>query len=41
MLGWQIQDEAWAAFEAWLREQSDEVQDMDIIAQAELYGSAA
>lgn len=40
MRGWQIQEEAWRAFEAWLCAQPDEVQDMDILEQIEVYAKA-
>lgn len=39
MRGWQIQEEAWRAFEAWLRTQSDEVQEMSILEQIEIYAA--
>jgi hypothetical protein len=40
MLGWQIQEEAWRAFDAWLDAQPDEVGDMDILEQTELYAAS-
>jgi hypothetical protein len=37
--GWQIVDEAWATFDEWLAAQSDEVQELSILEQIELYSA--
>lgn len=35
-----IEEQAWRAFDNWLAAQSEEVQDMDILEQIELYAAA-
>lgn len=39
-LGWQIAEEAWAAFAAWLEGQPPEVHEMEFHQQAALYAAA-
>jgi hypothetical protein len=41
MEGWQIIEEAWQAFDKWRAEQTDEVQELDIVAQINLYYAAS
>jgi hypothetical protein len=39
-LGWQIQEEAYAAFDAWLAAQPDEVHEMGLLEQIDLYATS-
>jgi len=38
--GYEIADEAYAAFDAWLAAQSDEVQELSLLEQIDLYAEA-
>ena len=36
-MGWEIAEEAYAAFDAWLAQQPDEVQELSLLEQISLY----
>ena len=40
LLGWEVAERAYAEFDAWLAVQPDEVQDMDLLDQIDLYAKA-
>lgn len=39
-VGWQIQEEAFRAFDEWIAAQSDETQELGILEQIEIYAAA-